>query len=48
MILGGILASYSLVSMYYISLIPIVINFIVLLLLDGKDEKNKEKNGTKY
>ena len=48
MILGGILASYSLVSMYYISLIPIVINFIVLLLLDGKDEKNKEKNGSKY
>ena len=48
MILGGILASYSLVSMYYISLIPIVINFIVLLLLDGKDENNKEKNGSKY
>ena len=48
MILGGILASYSLVSMYYISLIPIVINFIVLLLLDGKDENNTEKNGSKY
>ena len=48
MILGGILASYSLVFMYYISLIPIVINFIVLLLLDDKNEKTKEKNGTKY
>ena len=48
MILGGIVANYSLVSMYYISLIPIVINFIVLLLLDDKNEKTKEKNGTKY
>ena len=48
MILGGIVASYSLVSMYYVSLIPIVINFIVLLLLDDKNEKNKEKNGSKY
>lgn len=48
MVLGGIVANYSLVSMYYISLIPIVINFIVLLLLDDKNEKTKEKNGTKY
>lgn len=48
MILGGIVANYSLVSMYYISLIPIVINFIVLLLFDDKNEKTKEKNGTKY
>ena len=30
MVLGGIVAKYSLVSMYYISLIPILINFIVL------------------
>lgn len=48
MVLGGIVANYSLVSMYYISLIPIVINFIVLLFLDDKNEKTKEKNGTKY
>ena len=48
MVLGGIVASYSLVSMYYISLIPIVINCIVLLLLDDKNEKKKEKNGSKY
>lgn len=48
MVLGGIVANYSLVSMYYISLIPIVINFIVLLLLNDKDEKSKEKNNSKY
>ena len=47
MILGGIVAKYSLVSMYYISLIPIIINFIVLFIFDDSKEKEKEKIGTK-
>lgn len=47
MVLGGIVAKYSLVSMYYISLIPIVINFIVLFMFDDSKEKGKKKVGTK-
>ena len=48
MVLGGVAASYSLVSMYYISLIPILLNFMVLFLLDDSREKAKKKNKTKY
>lgn len=48
MILGGIVAKYSLVSMYYISLIPIITNFIILLFFDDSLEKKKQKNKTKY
>ena len=48
MVLGGIVAKYSLVSMYYISIIPIIISFIVLLFLDDSYEKKKDKNKTKY
>ena len=48
MILGGMVAKYSLVSMYYLSLIPIFLNFIVLFMLDDKEEKEKEKNKTTY
>ena len=48
MVLGGVAASYSLVSMYYISLIPIILNFIVLFLLDDSAEKTKKRNKTKY
>lgn len=47
MILGGIVAKFSLVSMYYISVIPIVINFIVILLFDDTNEKTKEKSSSK-
>ena len=47
MILGGIVAKFSLVSMYYISIIPIVINFIVILLFDDTNEKIKEKKPSK-
>lgn len=47
MVLGGIVAKFSLVSMYYISIIPIVINFIVILLFDDTNEKTKEKSSSK-
>ena len=47
MVLGGIVAKFSLVSMYYISVIPIVINFIVILLFDDTNEKTKEKSSSK-
>lgn len=47
MVLGGIVAKFSLVSMYYISIIPIVVNFIVILLFDDTNEKIKEKNPSK-
>ena len=47
MVLGGIVAKFSLVSMYYISIIPIIINFIVILLFDDNNEKIKEKNSSK-
>ncbi len=36
MILGGYVATTNLVSMYYISLIPIILNFIIILLIDEK------------
>ena len=47
MVLGGIVAKYSLVSMYYISIIPILINFIVLFFFDDSYEKSKPKDKTK-
>lgn len=47
MVLGGIVAKFSLVSMYYISIIPIMMNFLVLLYLDDSYEKNKRKNSSK-
>jgi len=47
MVLGGIVAKYSLVSMYYISIIPILINFIVLSFFNDRFEKSKEKNSSK-
>ena len=47
MVLGGIVAKYSLVSMYYISLIPILINFIVLSFFNDRFEKSKEMNSSK-
>lgn len=47
MILGGIVAKYSLVSMYYISLVPIISNFIVLFIFDDNEEKKKERKETK-
>ena len=47
MVFGGIVAKFSLVSMYYISIIPIMINFIILLFFDASYEKTKEKNSSK-
>ena len=47
MVLGGIVAKFSLVSMYYISIIPIMINFLVLLFFNDSKEKVKEKNSSK-
>ena len=47
MILGGIVAKYSLVSMYYISIIPIMMNFLVLLFFNDSYEKVKDKNNSK-
>lgn len=47
MILGGIIAKFSLVSMYYISIIPIVINFLILLFFNDSYERSKEKNSSK-
>lgn len=47
MVLGGIVAKYSLVSMYYISVIPTLINFIVLSFFNDSSEKVKEKSTTK-
>lgn len=35
MLLGGYVGNFSLVAMYYISLIPVIINFIVIGLLDN-------------
>ena len=48
MVLGGIVAKYSLVLMYYLSIIPILINFIVLFILDDSYEKSKKKNRAKF
>ena len=48
MILGGIVAKYSLVMMYYISIIPIILNFVVLFIFDYTNEKNKKKSKTNY
>lgn len=48
MILGGIVAKYSLVLMYYLSIIPIVINFIVLFLFNDSSEKKKDKSEAKF
>ena len=39
MILGGIIADISLVMMYYISLIPVSLNFVIILLLDNVKTK---------
>ena len=47
MILGGVVAKFSLVSMYYISIIPIIINFLVLLFFNDSNERSKEKNSSK-
>lgn len=47
MVLGGIVAKYSLISMYYISLIPIILNFIIIFLLDDKIENTKKRNHSK-
>ena len=47
MILGGVVAKFSLVSMYYISIIPIMMNFLVLLFFDDSYEKSKRKNSSK-
>ena len=47
MVLGGIVAKYSLVSMYYISVIPTILNFIVLFFFDDRSEKSKERSSTK-
>lgn len=44
MVLGGVVAEYSLVSMYYLSLIPIIINFAVLFIFDDSYEKTKQNN----
>ena len=43
MVFGGIVAKFSLVSMYYISIIPIMMNFFVLLYFDDSYEKSKRK-----
>lgn len=48
MVLGGIVASFNLVYMYYISIIPIVINFIILMIYDDNKEKNKSKNKSTF
>ena len=47
MILGGIVAKYSLVSMYYISIVPITLNFVILSFFDDSKEKIKNKNNLK-
>ncbi len=47
MVLGGVVARFSLVSMYYISIIPIMMNFLVLLFFNDSYEKTKEKNNSK-
>ena len=47
MVLGGFVAKYSLVLMYYISLIPILINFIILFLFNDNFEKFKDNNSSK-
>ena len=47
MVLGGIVAKFSLILMYYISIIPIALNFIILLFFDDKHEKLKKKNSSK-
>ena len=47
MILGGIVAKFSLISMYYISIIPITLNFLVLLFFNDSYEKAKEKKNSK-
>ena len=47
MVFGGIVAKFSLVSMYYISIIPIMMNFFVLLYFDDSYEKSKRKNSSK-
>jgi len=47
MILGGVVARFSLVSMYYISIIPIMMNFLILLFFNDSYEKIKEKNSSK-
>ena len=46
MILGGYVGNKSLVNMYYLSLIPVVINFIVLAFLN--DIKPTNKKSVKY
>lgn len=46
MILWGYVGNKSLVNMYYSSLIPIIINLIVLLLLE--DIKSKSSDTIKY
>ena len=46
MILGGIIADISLVMMYYISLIPVSLNFIIILLLDNI--KSKENTSISF
>lgn len=47
MLLGGYVGNFSLVAMYYMSLIPIIINLFIIGLLDGKmlvaSEVNKKK-----
>ena len=47
MLLGGYVGNFSLVEMYYMSLIPIIINLFIIGLLDGKmlvaSEVNKKK-----
>ena len=46
MVLGGIIADISLVMMYYISIIPISLNFIIILLLDNT--KSKENTSATF
>ena len=46
MILGGYVGNKSLVNMYYLSLIPVIINFIVLAFLN--DIKPTNKKSVKY
>jgi MFS family permease len=47
MILGGYIGQKSLVNMYYISLIPIILNFIVLFMLKETKNINNEKSNSK-
>lgn len=48
MVIGGIVAKYNLVLMYYLSIIPVILNFFILFMLNDEEEKKKRKNTSNY